>query len=299
MTLKDSGLDHFADVESDQSTDVESTQKHEKPFERITDAYRIRTDHLRAEGKLTLQLMAIIRRRMQADPVHAAHFSHDAETGKPVLSKDGKKIAQKIFTELVKNPDDAVSSIVEALKTLRGSMKKQCGKVFYEHKLGRAVRDLAIPALDQLVESTPGLNYVSLGQLISECIGEKNLLDAVRDGRLTAREQESRIWKRLGVGLVDVRDGEGPKRQRKCVDPLLAQAHGYNPERRAVLFVIGTCLIMNGKSKGSRYYAIYEARREFERAKEGATKKAAHMRAKRYTEKKFVRHFLAAYNAPR
>ncbi len=89
----------------------------------------------------------------------------------------------------------------------------------------------------------------------------------------------AKIWKRMGLAVID---GE---RQRKCTNVEKALAHGYNPRRRALMYVIGENLI---RAKSPHYGLIYRDRKEYELKRE-LTKIHAHRRAMRYMVKELLK----------
>lgn len=129
-------------------------------------------------------------------------------------------------------------------------------------------------------------------------------------GDLSKYPNPAKLWKRMGVGLVDgVRQGGLTKAASKQ-DWI---AHGYNKKRRARLFAIGDALIKHGGA----WRDLYLARKEYERAKAEARgltiapsakipKKRAgefmsdghvHRRAQRYMEKRLLRDLWGAWRA--
>lgn len=101
------------------------------------------------------------------------------------------------------------------------------------------------------------------------------------------------LWKRMGLAVI------GVERQRKKTNAEEAAAHGYNPARRAVAYLLGDTLIKaNGDGK---YRTLYLARKEYEAARtdEGAAKTKAHIhnRSARYMVKRALRDLWSAWRA--
>lgn len=71
------------------------------------------------------------------------------------------------------------------------------------------------------VESVTGLGWGSVAAIVGEA------------GDLSAYPSVAGVWKRMGLAVID---GDG--RQRRVADAERAIAHGYNPERRAVVWVM-------------------------------------------------------------
>lgn len=221
-----------------------------------------RTDYHNAEKRLVLQIKAICRRMC-----------------------DGDKVAgTEMFKVEKKAPSPRLAPMYQALALVERARKD------VEKALTATVAELPVATW---VNDVPGLNLLSLGQLVAELAplldhgtsAETGQWDRVgqRSPRL-----ESLCWKRMGLGLVD---GEI---QRKATDKIKAERMGYNPQRRALTFVISGNLIMNVHRNEGPYYTMYlrEKRKQLER---GLTKGHADRRAKRYIVKKLIRHFLAVW----
>lgn len=113
--------------------------------------------------------------------------------------------------------------------------------------------------------------------------GSLNLAAIVGEaGDVGSYRNPSCLWKRMGMAVI------GGIRQRKMSNAEDALAHGYNPSRRAVAYLLGDCLI-KGNGEG-RYRTLYLARKEIEAARdEVKTKAHAHNRAARYMTKRVLR----------
>lgn len=100
-------------------------------------------------------------------------------------------------------------------------------------------------------------------------------------GDLSIYANPGKLWKRMGLAVFD------GQRQR-LVPGEAALLHGYSPERRAVMWNLGECIV---KSNGDGpYRALYLERKAYELARAPEMKPAqAHARAKRYTEKRLLR----------
>lgn len=140
-----------------------------------------------------------------------------------------------------------------------------------EKQLVKLVRQL--PVYPWAV-SVKGFGDLSLAGIVGECaapIGEYKSVAAV--------------WKRMGLGVID------GQRQRKIAnDKAAAIEHGYNCQRRAVMWVIGDCLI----KAGGEYKAIYDERKPHEVAR-CETAIHAHRSAHRFMTKRLLRNLYAAW----
>lgn len=128
--------------------------------------------------------------------------------------------------------------------------------------------------LKKLAKSLPIAKWIPRG------FGELNLAAIIGEcGEIAGYRNPSCLWKRMGLAVID------GGRQRKVADAEQAIVHGYNPQRRAVAFLLGDCLI---RAK-SPYKAVYDARKLIELAKEEMTPIHAHRRAARYMVKRVLR----------
>lgn len=155
-----------------------------------------------------------------------------------------------------------------------------------------------LPVWAEFAEPVRGFGARSLAVIIGET------------GDLSNYASHSKVWKRMGVAVMDgVRQG-GLRKASNKEDWI---AHGYSPLRRSRMFVIGDALI---KSNGDgKYRQCYLARKEYERARAQAigliVAPAAkipakrknefmsdghiHHRAQRYMEKRLLRDLWQAW----
>jgi hypothetical protein len=131
-------------------------------------------------------------------------------------------------------------------------------------------------------KSVRGVGMLSLARLVAET------------GDLSNYSTHSKVWKRLGLAVID---GE---RQRKCSDKAKAAAHGYNPRRRAVVWVIGDTLFKGQsgridkdtgevKRQAGRYRVVYDTYKARMLDRDGMTPGKAHAMSLRYMTKIFTR----------
>ncbi len=125
------------------------------------------------------------------------------------------------------------------------------------------------------VDSVDGVGPLSLALIIGST------------GDLSNYSSESKVWKRMGLAVIN---GE---RQRKCKDKAKALEHGYNPRRRAIMWNVGECLIKANK-KG-KYKKFYDERKAKKMA-EGLTRGHAHNDARRIIAKEFLKDLRVAWN---
>lgn len=159
---------------------------------------------------------------------------------------------------------------------------------------------VTLPVWERWAKDVRGFGARSLATLVAE-IGDLDNYATV-----------ARVWKRMGVGVLDgVRQGGLSKSASK--EQWIE--HGYKARRRALLFVVGDCLV---KSNGDGYYrAVYLGRKQYEIAKAmergllvapaariPKTKReqyvsdgVIHKRAQRYMEKRLLKHLWQAWRA--
>lgn len=115
-------------------------------------------------------------------------------------------------------------------------------------------------------------------------------------GDLSKYSGPSKVWKRLGIAVID---GE---RQRKIAGKtpekkLLAIRHGFNPTRRALVYNISEALM---KQNRGEYKTLYDERKalELERLPDipKGRKAWAHQRALRYMVRRFILHLWCKWN---
>lgn len=143
-------------------------------------------------------------------------------------------------------------------------------------------------------------------------IGEASIATVIGEaGNLDGYDDRAKLWKRMGVAVIDGRRQGNPGADASKKDWIL---HGYSKKRRSILWVVGDVLVK--QSKGP-YRKIYEDRKAYEIEQAGErgqtvepasarTKKfpekyiavmAIHRRAQRYTEKQFLRDLLREWKA--
>lgn len=156
-------------------------------------------------------------------------------------------------------------------------------RITTEKEMSRLVKKL--PAF-QWADRVSGFGAMSFARVVAET-GDLSLYDDV-----------SKVWKRMGLGLVD------GGRQRKVAGDA-ALAHGYSPARRSIMFVIGDCIIraqirkVDDTATATGFYGrLYLDRKIVEADREGITKAHAHNRAKRYMEKRLLKDLWAQWNGP-
>lgn len=203
-------------------------------------------------------------------------------------------------------PDDpmlamALAPFLDAkarFETERGAIEKTL------RKLART-----LPVWKAWAEGVKGLGDLRLAVIVGEC------------GDIGAYRNPSCFWKRMGLAVI------GGQRQRRVTDAAEALEHGYNPERRAIAYVMSTELIKaqvrrikdepetalrpaKRRAEPSSmppdappsvaigpYGQVYLDRKAYEAGREGITKAHANNRAGRYLAKRVLRDLYAAWRA--
>lgn len=135
------------------------------------------------------------------------------------------------------------------------------------------------------VESIRGAGALGLAQIVAESMGQ-NTVNGLSDypGPAALRQR---------FGLGGDRFGNP---QRRYKDPAMAEAMGFSPQRRKLMYLIADSLVKG--NRGGEYKAFYDAEkaRRLERG-DGVTKKHAHNHALRLLAKRYLRDLWKAWRA--
>jgi len=235
----------------------------------IRETYRRRVDVQRAETRLTLQIKSICRRL-----VGFSTFDEDKKRAARL-----KREAQSLYRSVMKGEGhdrlDVATSACLALLSSRAVLHKE--QLAVKRRLEELVQKLPVWEWCQPIR---GFAEISLANIVGEA------------GDLSKYDNPAKLWKRMGVGLVQ--GAEGWSRQRKITGDAAIE-HGYSPSRRAVLWQIGANLIMQNDGE---FRALYDSRKVYEVERAPDMKPGhAHNRAKRYMEKRLLRELWRAWRA--
>jgi hypothetical protein len=236
----------------------------------IVEVYRHRTWQLRAEMKLTLQAKAVCRSLCAGDKDEADKLYAAVTTDKPHPLAD---IAR-----------GATMYMLQARNVLTAPREA------YEKRLEALAKQL--PVADWCKE-TKGLGFMTLAKIVGEA----------KDAPGTYRSPAC-LWARFGMGVL----GDGTRQRKIAGDGALELP--YSPTRRSLMYLAGDGLLKaqvravkdeKGKPTGERvaigpYGQLYIDRRTYEEARE-CKPMVAHMRAKRYIEKRLLRELWRAWRA--
>lgn len=190
-----------------------------------------------------------------------------------------------------------VGNQIEAIKKydpLNGALlplneMRLAGKRPYKETEKRIVAAVRTMPIWTWAKDIRGVAENSLGQLLGET------------GDITKYSTVSKLWKRMGLGLVNGHRQQNWAANRKGFTKSenidMATEMGYSARRRSLMHVIGSNLI---RAKNKEYSAIYQRRKELEltklpdkdpiTGKKNKSKKShAHRRALRYMEKAFLK----------
>lgn len=239
--------------------------------DRLRELHRQRQDLHRAEKSLTLQIKAKTRRLCDGDKKEAAVLY--ASMG------NGMEHPKAMIAVAVSLP------FMQARSMLRAERKG------VEKQMEKAAKDLPVA---QWIIDTPGVGLGSLAAIVGEC------------GNLSNYPSVSKLWKRLGLGLV----GDVRQQKKTGADGIL---HGYSPSRRSVAWNVAQTLFKRQSQIEGPYRGVYDARKAYElirceaiaadpelrkrysRGEKYAPLAHAHNRAMRYMEKRFIRDLWRAW----
>jgi hypothetical protein len=152
-----------------------------------------------------------------------------------------------------------------------------------------AVEKAALKRMEEAAEQLPV--WEAFGKAIRG-FGPASLAVIVGEaGDLSIYANPAKLWKRMGVGIVDgIRQGGLAKNASK--EEWIA--HGYNRQRRSRMWNIEDALIKSNRD--GEYRTLYLARKEYEVARDPEIKPIhAHRRAQRYMGKRLLRNLWAAW----
>lgn len=232
----------------------------------IRELWRQRVDLHREEKSLTLRMKAICRRCCGGDKANAAALY------KSVFSKG----------------EHALTAMALGL----------CAPFIEAHNVIKNARMAAETSLEKLAGTLPiaswwtairGAGLLGLAALVAET------------GDIGNYANPAKIWKRMGLAVM------GDTRQRRMKDKKAAEEHGYSPARRSVVWTIGDTLFKHQSARVEKetgevlreagpYRVIYDEYKARDSANHpDITKAHLHNRAKRYMEKRLLKHIWRAW----
>jgi hypothetical protein len=256
----------------------------------IVERYKRRTAWHRAEKTLTLQGRAICRRLCDGD----------------------KTAANELFDKVSKLKEAKVESILAGFTAEAAELgldDETISAVFEVHPILAArqfievCRERVEAELEMLVKKLPIADWLDHPDQMG--VGAGSLAAILGSaGNLFTYVTVQKLWKRMGMAVMP--NG----RQRPMRDAEQAKLHGYSPQRRSVMWNIGTSIlrtqsqrnekdddgeIVGVKREAGAYRRLYDERKAYESAKND-NGDYAEQAAKRLSEASFDKK-TAAYKA--
>lgn len=249
----------------------------------VSEKYKLRVDFHRAEKRLTLQIKALCRR--------IARNTHcgGEKCGAVLCAKDMKEAAA-LYAAIDKGTEGAREALLAASACYQLAQSRSILKS-NRLVLEKQLRDLAMKLpVWEWAEKIRGFGALGLAQIVGEA------------GDLSKYANPGKLWKRMGCGMVEGKDGWERQRRVKGAEAL---KHGYSPQRRAVLYCIGDALVKVGTDyrelylKQKLYYAENRVYESGEKAGQPWSKGHCHNAAQRYMEKRLLRELWKAWRGCR
>lgn len=207
-----------------------------------------------------------------AGPVNGKTRAHPLlhNSGDQLAASNGQGIAPKQSRTLTASPLLLINTICAKFE----EAKKPLLDAQAEHE--KRIKKLAVQLpCWKWCESVRGVGPLLFGLLVGE-MGDPSRFHSVRG-----------LWSRFGLHVVD---GEI---QRRTTDKEKAERFGFCPRRRALMHVLGECLLRSGDEY---YRGVYDSRKAYELEREPELKPiVAHMRAMRFMQKRFLRELWLAW----
>lgn len=262
--------------------------------DKLRHQHETRQALIRASIRLTNQIKALLRDRLEEDErtrrgtreVEAVYVV-DPETGRrksPYAKYATDRLRELIGERLGWANLQALEAADSALTAASTLVDAQADKI--KHEMEKDARTLPVWPW---VERVRGFGAIGLAQIVAET--------SIHDGRhLSHYATPAKVWKRMGLAVLS----DGTRQRRVAgLNEQETLAIGYNPERRAIMFVIGDSLL-KGNQDGP-YRTAYVARKAYEDARLPedlrGRKMTAHLRAQRYMEKRLLRDLWRAWRA--
>jgi hypothetical protein len=252
----------------------------------IKEAHRLRVDYHRAEKALTLRGKAQARRFCNGDKAQAnAMFALVEKAHKAALKSDPSLGVPEctLYALATLRGEPPIASFIPAIMPIiHARHTMNAFRIVQEKQLERLAKKLPVWPW---AEEIRGFAALGLAQIIGEA------------GDLSMYANPGKLWKRLGLAVFAGRC------QRRVSDKDEAIRQGYSPSRRSIVYCVGDCLI---KAGNAYYKQLYSERKAYEMArlpkgevnehKQKGRPALWHARAKRYMEKRLIKHLWQAWN---
>lgn len=133
------------------------------------------------------------------------------------------KVHKRIEEARKSGPDDALHALIAANDIARATFDQQRNDM--ERAMSRTIRSL--PIWTSWAADIKGLGALSLGRILAET------------GDLSGYASVSKVWKRLGLAVIDGNRQGRPGSGASAEDWI---AHGYSPKRRSIVYVTAETL---------------------------------------------------------
>lgn len=210
------------------------------------------------------------------------------------LPEAERKAIAKRASDIVKNP---AGTPWEPIVNANDKARREFDRIETDALKGMERLAKTLPVWPTFGEPIRGFGAASLAVIVAEA------------GDLSAYSSHSKLWKRMGLAVMDgVR--QGGLKKGAGADAWID--HGYSPSRRSLMWNIGDALVnkgkqikkvldANGEDTGEReatgpYGAIYLTRKVYERERNPEmSPMQIHRRAQRYVEKRLLRDLWQAW----
>jgi hypothetical protein len=224
------------------------------PLPALRHAYRMRDEYQRAELRLNAQLKALQRRLGQVGFVTQTTYAE--------ASLEGVGHRSPVTQAFSADPSlDALTAHLAEHRDALGHERKR-----WEKNIQALAKSLPVWPW---VEATRGFGPLSFGQVIAET------------GDLSLYANPAKVWKRMGLAVIEGRA------QRRVTDKALAEAMGFNPRRRRLMYIVADNLVKLNKDG---YRSLYDERKLHEVTQHPELSRMhIHRRAGRYMAKRLLR----------
>jgi hypothetical protein len=235
---------------------------------------RMRSDLVSAITRLTLQIKAI-GRRIDKQVKASGHFLSDTQNTFAGSSDEGggqRRFGAHSAVAPSHQEGDEIALFIDLVTTPLSEARK--GLITHRNKIDRHLTKLVTQLeIWPWAEAIKGVGALSITQIVGEA------------GDLSRYGNPAKVWKTFGLHVID----GGAARPKAGVQM------NYSPRRRAVMHVVGECLI---KQNGDGVYkTLYDERKDYEILKAPELKPFMHhKRAMRYMEKRFLRDLWRQWN---
>lgn len=253
----------------DQGQRARDTQNQAALIQNITARYRLRIFYREAADAVAKRLFGYCYQLTAPD------YDHTKPGQKAKHAAAATKLVKQTFAG--DPPIELVALRCDLLLDHHKAMKQQQAE--QEKAINKRVKGLPAWAW---VEQFKGLGPGGFGEIVAHC------------GDLSKYSNPAKVWKRMGLGLVQQPDGCWV-RQRRCKDKDAAALHAYSPRRRAVMYSLGESLL-RARRVNPEMGELYDKHKAGKMAL-GWTKFHAHNHALRIIEKRLLRDLWRAWRA--